>query len=106
MANYLSSRDPTISTQEKQLAFKIRVQMAPIAGNFAAKYNSELCQLGCNTKEDYIHIMKNCKTFINEDILTNEEVLEVFGTNAKKVVHIAKLINKKIEDREKVIKKL
>ena len=102
LAPYLSAENCITSIEHKTKALKARMRMADIAGNFANKYNSEQCQLGCDKKEDYNHILKECNKYNNKNTITYN-INDLYSDNMEKINEISQEISNIVEDRKVLI---
>ena len=76
--------------------------MADVANNFQHKYNSKLCQFGCDRIEDYVHIVGCTKINFN-DSLEEKELSELYGSNILKMNLVAKKLNQRIIKRKQIL---
>ena len=93
IAEYLTNIK--IDNQTKKDIFKMRTRMSLIAAHFPGRFGSSMCQLGCNIKEDYQHLINCPSQKVIKSLQFNFEDIDGNDSHILKetIIKINKIIN-------------
>ena len=101
-------KDSNMSTEKKQLLFKLRTRMFDVKENFSYLYLDSQCTFGCNEGESQEHLL-NCSIIIKHCSKLSDDLeveYEDIGGSLEKQIKFINLYKCVVDTRNDLMKRL